>query len=384
MKQPITNFTINGVREVKNLAMNKELIEKLRREWQETAQQTEAYPGGFNGRGIVICAGGIRYFTCAWVNIRMLRHNGCSLPIEVWYNGDELTEEVIDLLRQMQVICKNVKDHTTSDLSDYALKPFAILRSSFKEVLYLDADNNSTGDPAYLFDSDEFKATGAVFWPDFWKTGRFNPIWKVIGSKEYDSWEQESGQVLVDKEKCWREMNLCLYFNLNREHYYRMLLGDKDTFKFAWIALGSRYHMIGTPVGFCGYLDRQGVFAGLSMVQHDPEGNIIFLHRNLLKWDITQRDELVWKLIKRFKARTDKSTITPRIADREGAAGSTICDIDGEVESICFGDLFGDLERHCLTELTNLRESDFYGRFLVHSYLRYARPGYSKRSLTKS
>ena len=37
----------------------------------------------------MICGGGLRYFPCAWVCINMLRHVGCRLPIEFWYQGNE-------------------------------------------------------------------------------------------------------------------------------------------------------------------------------------------------------------------------------------------------------------------------------------------------------
>ena len=33
----------------------------------------------------------------------------------------------------------------------------------------LDSDNIPVRDPAFLFDSFEFKELGAVFWPDYWK-----------------------------------------------------------------------------------------------------------------------------------------------------------------------------------------------------------------------
>src|SRR5215472_9924026 len=44
----------------------------------------------FAGRGIVICAGGARLFTRAWIAIALLRrHLVCRLPIEVWHLGQE-------------------------------------------------------------------------------------------------------------------------------------------------------------------------------------------------------------------------------------------------------------------------------------------------------
>src|ERR1700722_12689164 len=48
-----------------------------------------AYPAErYAGSGIVICAGGARLFTCAWVAIGILRRVlGCRLPIQVWHLG---------------------------------------------------------------------------------------------------------------------------------------------------------------------------------------------------------------------------------------------------------------------------------------------------------
>ena len=41
----------------------------------------------FAGRGIVICASGLRYFVCAWICVPMLQRLGCSLPIDFWALG---------------------------------------------------------------------------------------------------------------------------------------------------------------------------------------------------------------------------------------------------------------------------------------------------------
>ena len=47
------------------------------------------YPGGFSGWGIMVCAGGFRYFTNAWVLICMVRKHGCQLPVQFWYYGEQ-------------------------------------------------------------------------------------------------------------------------------------------------------------------------------------------------------------------------------------------------------------------------------------------------------
>jgi len=366
----------DGVRTV-SFKPNTWMMQKLKKDWQDFVLQIPPYPDGFKGRGIVVCAGGIRYFTCAWININTLRRQGCNLPIEVWYTGNELSDEAIGAFRELNVICKNARDHAGGEPQGYALKPFAIINSAFKEVLYLDADNNSTKDPSYLFDSTEYQDHGAIFWPDFWTTAKDNPIWEIVGSEDHDSIEQESGQILINKEKCWKELHLCLYFNLNSKYYYEMLLGDKDTFRFAWKALHTPYYMIDTAVGQCGYLTgNEDSFFGVSMVQHDCSGRILFIHRNLLKWDITRDNEIVWKVLRCFKKDADKKIISVRRLTPEGLAGTTTVDIDGDIISESFHDLFGDLELKCLELLRDLRRSELYARFLLHSYFDFCRPGY--------
>ncbi len=369
-------FTREGFRKL-NFPLGPQPIAALRKQWQDYAANIKPYPGRFSGRGIVICAGGISYLTCAWVNISMLRKNGCRLPIEVWYTGSELDEEVIGILAEMDVVCKNAKEYSILEVANYSIKPLAILNSSFREVLFLDADNVGVADPTYLFDDEHYKATGTIFWPDFWKTEKTNPIWQIVGSEQYDLIEQESGQLLINKERCWRELNLCWYFNLNREYYYQLLLGDKDTFKFAWLALGSPYSMVPTPVGFAGFREDTGQFHGLTMVQHDFSGRIIFLHRNWLKWDITLNGERVWWMVKRFRTDAVEKAFCFQHLQR-GELKLKFWDLDGDVVYDLFDDLFGDFEAQCLNVLAKLREEEWYARFLVHAYLVRSRPGYSQ------
>lgn len=353
------------------------LINLLKTQWQDYINTISPYPGGFHGKGIVICAGGAAYLTCAWINITMLRMNGCTLPIEVWYNTNELNDEVIAALAELGVKCENISKYTDSDIQDIAIKPFAILHSSFREVMFLDADNNCMADPTYLFDSEQYRLYGTIFWPDFWTTEHTNPIWEITGSADFDSIEQESGQIVINKEMCWKELNLCLYFNLNREYYYEMLLGDKDTFKFAWLALGTKYNMIETHVGFCGFEEPGKGFYGLTMVQHDFNGDIVFMHRNWFKWDITKDDESVWYIIKRFKPTAKIRTFSFNYLEA-GTFRREFWDIQGDVETLSFQKLFGDYEYRCLGILKDFRSSDLYSRFLLHIYFAYFRPGYSE------
>lgn len=99
-------------------------------------EEIPPYPGDFAGRGIVTCAGGVRYLTCAWVLVKMLRHVGCALPIQVWYLGeDEGDQEWIELVRPLGVTCINAFDvaqsHPHPRLNGWEAKPYAILHSRF-------------------------------------------------------------------------------------------------------------------------------------------------------------------------------------------------------------------------------------------------------------
>lgn len=47
-------------------------------------QQAPAYPGAlFQGKGIVIMAGGLTYFVPAWINIHMLRKTGAPGQLSI-------------------------------------------------------------------------------------------------------------------------------------------------------------------------------------------------------------------------------------------------------------------------------------------------------------
>ena len=74
---------------------------------EEFLRKIPAYPRkSHDGRGIVICAGTVGYFTQAWVCIKMLRQLGCKLPVEVWhFGGAELDQTMAALLAPSDVRC---------------------------------------------------------------------------------------------------------------------------------------------------------------------------------------------------------------------------------------------------------------------------------------
>ena len=352
-------FSEDGIRRI-NRHYPQEVIGQKKAAWQEFIRNLKPYPANFNARGIVICAGGAAYFTCAWINIKLLRKRGCALPVELWHQEGELDNESITELAKLKVVCKNFADHSNEKIGNgYRMKPLAILYSSFKEILFLDADNNCLKDPSFLFDSPLYKKTGAVFWPDYWSTERSNPIWQIINSEVKDIREQESGQILINKEKCWKEINLCLFFNID-PFYYEILWGDKDTFRFSWMALKTPYHMIRQNLAPLGFQQKELGFSSVAMLQHDFTGEPLFVHSNLLKWHERTSDQPFWKEIRKIP-QEEKSAITMEYhPDFE----KYFLNIEGKSMLITEKDSIAKLENDCLKELEHLRTADFYTRFL--------------------
>lgn len=240
------------------------------------------------GRGIVICGGGLRYFTGAWVCVHMLRRLGCSLPIQLWHLGAaELDPFMASLLAPLRVTCVDAtavrRRHPVRRLDGWELKPFALLHAPFREVLLLDADNVPVVNPEGLFDSAPFRETGAVFWPDCGRLSRTQVIWTSCGLARPEEPEFESGQILVDKQRCWRALRLSLWFNEHSDFYYQHLHGDKETFHLAFRKLRQPYRLVPIPV-------RR--LTG-TMCQHDFDGRRLFQHRNTAKWNLSGRNRRV-------------------------------------------------------------------------------------------
>lgn len=243
---------------------------------------TEYPEGRFKGQGIVICGGGPRYFSCAWVCINMLRHWGCTLPIEVWYLGDvEMDDAMRGLLATIPggkittVDAYKIREtYPARRLSGWELNPYSIIHSKFEEVIFLDADNVALRDPRFFFKTTPYIATGAIFWPDYRRLEPSRPIWEICRVNYRDEPEFESGQIVVDKRRCWRSLQMAMHLNEHSDFYYKHIHGDKDTFHMAWHMLEQVYAM---PSRGIEGLDRV-------MCQHDFEGNRVFQHRNMAKW----------------------------------------------------------------------------------------------------
>ncbi|KQM65211.1 hypothetical protein ASE74_10090 [Pedobacter sp. Leaf216] len=358
------NVTPSGIRDV-GFLLEDEAIEQIKMLCHQHLATFHQYPQEkFSGQGIVMCAGGIKYYTCAYVLVKHLRYIGCHLPIEIWHLGNEMSNEMINEIEQYGVKCRNFYDISPTQLSGVMLKPLAMVNSSFKEILFLDADNIPLKDPSFLFQSTEYTQNGAIFWPDYWLTSPENPIWKITECEEYQVPEQESGQILIDKSLCWKALNLALFFNERADIFHKMLYGDKDTFKFAWIFLQQSFHMIVKPVATCGYISDSDGFTGTTMVQHDFSGQPLFMHRNLLKWSVTRPGEKVWKIVRDFIPNAQEKGYELRYSKN----GHFYINLTGDIADYSFEELYPQLEQKLLDILNEFRQKPSYARFLQYAH----------------
>jgi alpha 1,2-mannosyltransferase len=302
-----------------------------------------------NSRGIVICAGGNKYLTCAWVNIGILRKKGCTLPIEIWHKKDEISNDLKEkfILEFNNVTFHNADFFHKSDIP-YSIKAISVMFSNFTHMLFLDADNNCLRDPTYLFDTPEYKKHHAILWPDYWDLDREAPIFKVTGQpKSNIMFSQESGQMVINRKMCFNAILLCFQcYETKIAKITPMAMpmpcpeGDKDIWMNSFISTNTDFYFIPFRTQSVGSI-RNDRFIMNTMGQKDPSGNPIFMHRNTNKWNDFQHFP-TWTVI--LDAPATSSVYVHR--------GSQMM-VGKSVQYLQFRDYFGKFEEECLEFLTN-------------------------------
>ncbi|KAL4106649.1 hypothetical protein PRIC1_004696 [Phytophthora ramorum] len=272
----------------------------------------------------------------AFASIRALRAVNCTLPVELWYIESEMdSKDGVSLLggipKRLQQEYGPLTLHPIADprVAGFNSKVYAITHTTFEHVMFLDADNVPVKDPSYLFKTPEFVQMGAVFWPDFWHPAHtiFNIndeslLWELLGMDYVDMFEQESGQLVIDKSRsaaALRMLSLFAFHDPNLFSRYKLAHGDKDLFRLAWLKTKTPFHMVANPPGIAGTV-REAKFCGMSMAQFDMDGDVLFLHRNAKKLSgglgaNRKPDELIWTHLQRFRYRA----ASPHAAEVEAA-----------------------------------------------------------------
>lgn len=159
------------------------------------------------GRGLVFTAGNgqVPYLL---TSIPALRRLGCMLPIEVMYLGDDdLRPSSRATLEAMPgVITRDLRKMINDEgwtLKGWAGKPFAVLFSSFRQVIFIDADSLFLQNPEVLFDDFAYRETGALFFKDRLMFPESKREWmqkvlpEPISSKAQETrlWDGQSGHM---------------------------------------------------------------------------------------------------------------------------------------------------------------------------------------------
>ncbi|KAG0269330.1 hypothetical protein BGZ95_002115 [Linnemannia exigua] len=243
-------------------------LEKRLFPWVQYVRQSSfSLHSTFKGRGLVFCAGN-NQFEFVVTSIQSVRSRlKSTLPIQVFHMGDgDLSPPRQDYLRQMaadvEVIdVTNILDNDYLHLNGWAIKPFAMLASSFEEVMFVDADAYFLQDPAVLFQDPGYLTTGALFFYDRtlfpgWTVGSdwlksvtsdlssFTHISRMF--RRTSAHEQESGVVLINKKTRFLGLMGTCKMNGKWERdlvSYKIFHGDKETF---WIG----FEMIQEPYVF--------------------------------------------------------------------------------------------------------------------------------------
>lgn len=222
------------------------------------------------------------------ISLRMLRKAESTLPVEIFLNSPSPYTETFcsQVFPRLNAECRYLSDifsaaETSVHLNSYQYKIFAILFSSFEDILHLDSDAWPITNPDSLFHSLPFTDTGMVVWPDFWypsESPYFFDIAKINNIPPLNARAAtESGEILYSKSQHARSIMLAAYYNYYGPDYYWILQsqggqgqGDKETFPWAATALGEEFYSVKHPVGSLGRHDSNGEYIGTAMVQYDP------------------------------------------------------------------------------------------------------------------
>lgn len=278
-----------------------------------------------NGKGIVMTVGDF-YFPYAVHNIKILRSLGCDLPIEIFHGGkDDLSEDKKEYFEKIDGV-KVINIYTIYDsekiiLQGYDYKAFSIVASSFKEVLFIDADVVFLTNPSSLFETEEYKKKSAIFFHDrfinfrsageawlntFMPKGREyslqvknSPFWK----KE-SRFLLESGVMVFNKENHWFGLLMALKLNTGdgKKQMGRHTYGDKETFWIALELMGEDYHYYDVEAGMIGI--RQNSSLRGNIIHCHPNGKIFWIQGGIV---VDKHNKGLKNVVNRFTHMTDPS-----------------------------------------------------------------------------
>ncbi|KAJ3121179.1 hypothetical protein HK100_012497 [Physocladia obscura] len=237
----------------------------------------------FDDLGIVITTGQWHFELAVHAIITLRNVLNCTLPIEVQYMGEnDLTKDMRKAFNSMpNVKTVDVREtFNTPNIGGWAIKPFSILASSFRHVIFIDADALFFQNPETVVrESVIYKQFGQIFYhdrslfkndPATWFHG-INPVMsKYAKSLRYlnglTHHEMESGVVVMDKGRTGILHALLMVCQMNlkpeQEENYKNMHGDKETFWMSFDMARVPYKFTPTFGGTVGYKNEKGNVCG--------------------------------------------------------------------------------------------------------------------------
>ncbi len=230
------------------------------------------------GKGIVICVGDNQY-KYAISTIDSIRNVlKSTLPIEIFYigEGDLSIEHQNNLKKFENVYISDITtyfDNNIIKIIGWASKPFAILASRFEEVLLMDADAVYLHDPEELFEEENYRRMGTLFFKDrtlvpgpnkeleWIKQWLVDPLPETKSLRffnEKTKFELESSTVLIHKTKTLLGLLSACKLNegdLREQVVYRVVYGDKETFWLGFDMAQQHYNLYSVPCAFVGKIN---------------------------------------------------------------------------------------------------------------------------------
>lgn len=203
----------------------------------------------FNGRGIVMVMNDTTVISGA-LTIIILRRNGCKLPVQVFYAGDDLTDQNRKCIEDIPgVTIKSLSQKLELPLEALRgtqARVYALIYSSFQEVLLIEPDVLFFRNPDYLFNDPNYQTTGALFWKDrkiqsYWDKKVYDWTRKLISYRKGDNriLDKKGGNyqsrdlLIFNKESHVKTMEKLWVITKEWETVYNYIPGDKESY---WIA----------------------------------------------------------------------------------------------------------------------------------------------------
>ncbi|GAB4818060.1 hypothetical protein N2152v2_005106 [Parachlorella kessleri] len=267
-------------------------------------------------RGILMAAGGRKSVPVVnvFVTLHVLRHHlKCTLPVAILYYGglpsdniDDKTQKFFkEHLEGIEFIDASklpypeyhrpLFRHSRSEIYGWKAKVFSLYVAPFKEVLFLDSDSMPLLDPTALFELPQYQQHGNLFWPAFFVEDiqgthyQMKPLYDTL--KLESPWadprktvhQTEAGQFLFDRSKHWEVLEWLLFLNIRDEVTYKLVHGDKDTFRAAFSLARKADEFQLVPVAPA-FILSEGTYKGI--LQFHPNGTAMFAHRTPKKYSL--------------------------------------------------------------------------------------------------